>query len=402
MKLCFLIVFAIVPSAHAQNFDRAQRIFIQTDVVEFLVDDDDTLFVKGDKRFRPIQKRLFRNDHALDSSGLTGFSLRRVGPQIAVGVAPSYRELIVLNGSVKRFFLETSVERVATDFDAHYILSELGVYEIDYLNIKKGKRIFDLTRTLCQPQPCVEGEHEILEKVTKLFGYNYFVEGCIESEHGPGCDTKRYYLVNSESNTVTNVTSKLAVSIDPSCQLKLDVDVVAKTLSEEFFKININKVDDICKANIKNTFIIDRDLNVLREALPFGKEEWGLEGPGIKGSVFRNGKLALQFYSSILDDKTSILVPYNFNPQLDYCMYMVFHDQILAPKDLAELKTSEREILKHLIYAKHNVRFEQQFYQGYFNLFAFYNGSTKTSARVERDKVVLTANDTRNLMTIDR
>jgi hypothetical protein len=85
---------------------------------------------------------------------------------------------------------------------------------------------------------------------------------------------------------------------------------------------------------------------------------------------------------------------------LERSMYRMFNDQDVLKEDLKQLDKYSLEILKNLVFAKHNYKFTDTFYQAYFNLFDFYSTKEKKAKRLLKVDQLFAPIDKKNLQTI--
>ncbi|MCB9002687.1 MAG: YARHG domain-containing protein, partial [Bacteroidales bacterium] len=87
-------------------------------------------------------------------------------------------------------------------------------------------------------------------------------------------------------------------------------------------------------------------------------------------------------------------------PKLDIAMYKAYNDTLLTNDEVAGFGKYELGILRNLIFAKHNYDFSTEFYQAYFNLYAFYNNEEMRKTRTKDVNGKLTETDKANLKLI--
>jgi len=122
--------------------------------------------------------------------------------------------------------------------------------------------------------------------------------------------------------------------------------------------------------------------------------------PTSPGISKQNIGIDLYFIYSKLLNRTKVIIPYKFIPQLDLAMYKAHQNERLTKDDIKGLDLYALGILRNSIFAKYNYAFNSEFYQAYFNLFAFYNHSEKKGKRTKNINDKLTDTDKANVALI--
>lgn len=203
-----------------------------------------------------------------------------------------------------------------------------------------------------------------------------------------GCVDCSYYICDSKNN-ISNVThyKKREKGND-----HLKIEIIINDPTRSFFYGRILN-STIYTSN--NDYVFDNTLNIACNALR--KNIYFPNFEPNAGYNFIKGKYSSFNISSQLDNKEKVIIPYKFSMHLEKVMYNVIHDSIIIENEFAGLGFYELNILKNLIYAKHNFKFEDEFYQSYFNLFDFYSSEEKLKSRVVNINKSLTINDRLNL-----
>ncbi|MEQ8415313.1 MAG: YARHG domain-containing protein [Imperialibacter sp.] len=113
----------------------------------------------------------------------------------------------------------------------------------------------------------------------------------------------------------------------------------------------------------------------------------------------------MPYVPSVIDEKNGNkqvrgIVPFNETIELETALFKVYSDSILLQRDLEKLSESDLGILKNLVFAKHNYRFQSLYYQAIFNLFEFYNSELKRKRRTIDVNALLSDIDKKNLNTL--
>jgi hypothetical protein len=121
------------------------------------------------------------------------------------------------------------------------------------------------------------------------------------------------------------------------------------------------------------------------------------DAPYIVGYNYNNKLTSGINYRSELDNKFNVIVPYKFSIAQEFAMLKVYYDSLLTQKEVSSFGKYELSVLRNLIFAKHNYKFESDFWQAYFNLFEFYRSDEKRKSRTKDVERLFTAIDKKNL-----
>lgn len=164
------------------------------------------------------------------------------------------------------------------------------------------------------------------------------------------------------------------------------------------------------KDNDKNgEWILDENLKPISKTL--SKHQIRFDGyninlnknydfPKVAGIHYDNNRLNCYYLSVTLDNKNVVLIPFELNINLELSIYKAYNNSALTKEDIKGFGEYELGILRNLIFAKHNYDFSSEFYQAYFNLYAFYNAPEMRNARTKNVNENLTAADKTNLELI--
>jgi hypothetical protein len=126
------------------------------------------------------------------------------------------------------------------------------------------------------------------------------------------------------------------------------------------------------------------------------------ESPIIAGYDYQNKSLLGINYRSDLDNKFNVIVPYKFSIAQELAMLKVYYDSLLTQKEVSSFGKYELSVLRNLIFAKHNYKFESEFWQAYFNLFEFCRSDEKRKSRNREVEKLFTGVDRKNLELIKK
>lgn len=115
---------------------------------------------------------------------------------------------------------------------------------------------------------------------------------------------------------------------------------------------------------------------------------------------FSNG--GSSFVPSYLDNRKNgqlvrTAVQFTDSWELEKSLFKVYTDSLIYRNDLTTLSRDDLNILRNLIFAKHNYAFESEYYQAIFNLFSFYNSEIRRRKRTREVNELLSEQDKKNL-----
>jgi len=229
-----------------------------------------------------------------------------------------------------------------------------------------------------------------LLSIDKIFFINQnkaFVRICLRGNY-EGCRGYKYFL--GVAGNMVDVTEKIKANYKDQ-EYFSEIEFACE--KNKFIRENI----EIFKNNSPNKKVINRlfdaNLNYISDLLV-------LKRPILMGVNIQNGKLQNHFLRSFLNNKTKVIIPYKFIPQLDLAMYKAHQNKKLTKDDIKGLDLYALGILRNSIFAKYNYAFSSEFYQAYFNLFAFYNHYEKKGKRTKNVNDKLTDIDKANIAFI--
>jgi hypothetical protein len=111
-------------------------------------------------------------------------------------------------------------------------------------------------------------------------------------------------------------------------------------------------------------FIMDKDYNIIGQALKSHRRAIG--------NNYLNGKMISKNMKTPLDDLGTAIFEYNYSNLLESSLFEIYSDRTLSDEVLARANNYELDIMRNMIFAKHNYKFENEFYQAYFIRYEFY------------------------------
>jgi len=263
------------------------------------------------------------------------------------------------------------------------------------------KKLVDLKEYLCNKIPCYGfDEDEYIEEVFQLNEYRFFIRSCTGDI---ACIYNRYFLFDIKKNQIENITEKVKRLSEKQIDDLESTRIQFTSKDDKFFRGYINKFcgDPIDTFNVRS-YLFNQDLEIEEKVLTMGHYDGNSYSPvSISGIKITNSKILNYFLYSFTDQKRNISVCYNFNPHLDILFYKIYHDTIINSDEIISYNQFELNLLKNLIYAKHNYKFTSEFYQAYFNLYEFYNNEQKRESRNENVDALFTKVDIKNLKMIN-
>jgi hypothetical protein len=201
-------------------------------------------------------------------------------------------------------------------------------------------------------------------------------------------DDAQYFLVDIPTKKVTEVTAKI-----PLCtREKNDPSYYNYRVDQELSSCFPNSLviyRESCVEH-RNPMVVDLDLNIVTEILNRPNAYYG--------NFYLKGKKAGAFSRNFTDALKEVFILSEPNLKLEIAFKKIFDSILLAKADISGLSQYNLDLLKNFVYAKHNYKFLDEYYQVYFNQFTFYNEEKKT--RISEVSHLFTNPDKRNLELI--
>ena len=226
------------------------------------------------------------------------------------------------------------------------------------------------------------------QKAYVKLGYN---------EQGAGYGNFKYFKVQSgNKQEITNklLPDEIKDAWKPYKNSVLNfVSTDQKYFRESFENSNIHK------ARILNEkFSVIGNVLFMGSITKYGTKTYKRSFGGlINGIDFQNNAIRCYLLKSRTNKEKRVIIPYKFIPQLDLAMYKAHQNNKLTEEDIEGLDLYALGILRNSIFAKYNYAFNSEFYQAYFNLFAFYNHSEKKGKRTKNVNEKLSETDKANV-----
>jgi hypothetical protein len=364
---------------------------------------DSSIFFQYDYTPRNIKKKIYLNGIAVDSSG------------IELDNNLVFRDNNIYNTSTHTTSDKTILYRLTLKgqlsnkmiFDNGVFINKLEDYLLAHI---KGNDsvIFKVDFESGLLSPFVKIHHYypyrdnlVLPKWDNLYLVNKNKLLVEYSECEGGCYYFKYLIYNIQSGThsevkwINDLTEAERISLkmheskysESRCNLELVMTDLSGNYSYGYF-------EDVKTRKLNDDYVFDDNLNIASSALK--KASYG------NTYNYDNGKITSIMVHSILDDEKKVFVPYKFTLPLERTYYRVFNSESIMPEDLTLFGEYELSMVKNFIFAKHNYKFDSEFYQAYFNLFEFYHSETKRKNRTKEINHLLTKSDKANLSLLNK
>ena len=237
-----------------------------------------------------------------------------------------------------------------------------------------------------------EGKTYSLLSISKVFFVNpekAIIQVCLLGDF-EGCTGYKYFMGKTGNmKEVTNI-------IKPDYDEKKYQDYYSEidfSEKDQFIRERLEIDGQRTTDNINRNRLFDDNLNYISDVLVMNR-------PVVMGVNIQEGELQNHFLRSFLNNEEKVIVPYKFIPELDLAMYKAYNNNTLTNEDLRGFGEYELGILRNLIFAKYNYDFNSEFYQAYFNLYAFYSSPDMRKSRTKDVNGKLTESDKANLELI--
>ncbi len=122
----------------------------------------------------------------------------------------------------------------------------------------------------------------------------------------------------------------------------------------------------------------------------------------IRGYNIQNNKVVSVNFESQLDSYEAVIITVKLTSRLDLLFYKIFKSQKISPDALSGFGMYELNLLKNMVFAKHNYAFDTPYYQAFFNLFRVYRATMDRDSRTKSVNHLLTETDLYNLNLIKK
>lgn len=388
-NILVIVVFCLMCSnIAAQNTQHLDTVYKTEDTLLYysIIDNNEIKAVSPEngKYF------VYVNGASIDSNGLKMNDL----PIAFNGVVFFNSKSSLSNQYKKVFFKNNKSETYSSVFSYDNGLKHLYKIGSDLLKIYSFNPITSESKLYCdfgdviQKEVTDEGE-EPLEEIVDVFFItptSCIVKICFFGPYS-SCWKSRYFLVKDDGYK-EEITAKFNYKTDKEIEsFTSSIQFVSNGFVRE--KIDLQVIENKSYHQLQNNRLFDNDFSVVSELLYMT--------PQLRGVNSKNGNVQFYYLRSIVNNQKSVLLPYKFIPELDLAMYKAYNNSTLSKEDIKGFGKYELGILRNLIFAKHNYDFSSEFYQAYFNLYAFYNATEMRNTRTKDVNEKLTGTDKVNL-----
>lgn len=331
------------------------------------------------------KKRLFVNQIAIDSTRLAFSDLIIVkGLKGLIGV----REL---SGQSKLNFFSINQRTIKKEVetDLYDVLSDRWVVQENIL-IKKNKKLYKINPNTWQISELTNiakhsNDHDFQEIMPSSDGKKILIQ--YGEDVGGGRDIYGILEYDFETSVVKDRTEDFRKVLPTDNITAMPIEFILKRQDENHLYIETLDGDPNI---IKDDWVLDNGFRIVGKCL--SKRTYA------EGLNIEKGKI-ISYNVSSETDRGNVIIKYHSSYELEREFYKIYNDTLLTLTEV-KFKKSQLELLKNFVFAKHNYKFESDYYQAYFNLFEFYNSEEKRKTRVKDVNPLLTNNDKQNLALI--
>jgi hypothetical protein len=230
----------------------------------------------------------------------------------------------------------------------------------------------------------------VSEKSDKILIEYYYESG---DEGGPSFDTY-YKILDLKTKEFTNFDF-----IRDKGFKEIAFDYVIPDVTGNYFLCHYHETDRFANTIISKGFIFDKNFEYVGDCLPNN-----IKGH-IKGFNFKDGYIYSYNIGTYNDNSFhdyERIITYRMNFTTEQSLYDIYNDIPLTKSRLDSCDYYELEKLQKMVYAKHNYKFEDEYYQAFFNLYDFYNSNDMKKFRLENVEDLFTETDKKNLKLIEK
>jgi hypothetical protein len=334
------------------------------------------------------KKKIFINNRPVDSTGISFAQfLFLKNSRKVYGYAKSSDHKTINFYSIENGVLNKEIT-LAADFD---ILYDQILFSENIITKKNGK-LFSLNTSSWEMIELLD-----IPKYTN----GWMAEAIIFSQNGlkvlieygqdvgGGSDIYGFLLFDLKTKKVDDVTSRFEkiLPIDPVTDLTVGLINQVRSNSHLFMEN-----DHSVSGDLKDEFVFNNHFDLVGNSLAKTIFPSGL-------NIKKNRLISYNVQSRTENRK--VILQYLPEYTLEEAFYKVYHDSLLSPREL-NLDKLQLELARNFIFAKHNYKFDNEYYQAYFNLFEFYNAEEKRLSRTKEVNHLLTEADKKNLALLTR
>lgn len=398
LSILFAFIFGVSFGQHVGGV-------LPDSVVALVASDADTIVIRHiqeHERYN-VKNRIFYNHKILDSTSFNVSDLLFNDRTFVAAKATSKQFFVLASDRIKKVdYVSNKNGQVYSDHYNFYIVRDgRSVFRLNYSDGSE-RQLVDLSSYMCLTPPCNGlDDTEFIEDVFTVDDDTYLLQTSIEGDSGPSFGFVNYYSYKRKINQVTKLTPTVKdATLFPECTSRERSNFFLVSNDSKFIHMYTNRTTNECGRDIRRSWIADTDLKLVGDVLSMGeKNKWNLRAPSIAGRRYEKGIVVGYFLYTLVDDNARI-VPYEFSPDLELALYATYNNRPLEERMVNQFNNLQLSILRNLLFAKHNYRFKNEFYQGYFNLYSFYNDPQKRNSRVDNVDKLLTDVDKQNLVLL--
>jgi hypothetical protein len=200
-----------------------------------------------------------------------------------------------------------------------------------------------------------------------------------------GCSNFKYYRVDIDSGEITRLNLNLR---EP------DNEFYSVTFHDHDATGFLVEVDNYSgQPSNRGFFLWDKDMKEVGRALRHNES--------IVGYNYENEEPVSKNIKSRLDNDVEVIVKTRFSIELQRSLYQIYSNEPVKVEDIGHCTQHELDLIRNMIFAKHNYKFSNEFYQAYFNCFDFYRTAEKRANRIEDVSKLITDIDKSNLRMVE-
>ena len=253
---------------------------------------------------------------------------------------------------------------------------------IKYLNLNNGKKTIKFKDNIAN---IYEDRHEIfhdfsfsdnLEKLLVITGKR------IRAKSRMTMEPYRGYIIDIQNGDINRFNTKLLNKRGSGNFIKSSFDNNLILKSSETSKLG--------KTTSRDQYILNDKFELISECLYRDYEIYGYE--------YTNNVRKKAFLESQLDNGEKKILTQPILGGLEILFYKIYHNKEIKKEDLSNKNLFHLKLMKNMVFAKHNYKFDTKYYQAFFNQYYFY--SEKRDSRTKKVNSLLTDIDKHNLKLI--
>ena len=253
---------------------------------------------------------------------------------------------------------------------------------INYLNLNDGQKTIKFKDNITN---VYEDRHAIfrdfsfsenLEKLLVITGKRIRAKSRMTMEPYKG------YIIDIQNEDINRFNTNLLNKKGSGNFIKSSFDNNLILKSSETSKLG--------KTTSRDQYILNDKFELISECLYRDYEIYGYE--------YTNNVRKKAFLESQLDNGEKKILTQPILGGLEILFYKIYHNKEIKKEDLSNKNLFHLKLMKNMVFAKHNYKFDTKYYQAFFNQYYFY--SEKRDSRTKKVNSHLTDIDKHNLKLI--